>query len=662
MVIQVVNARWKKMKNKDLDKLIHKVVLRGDPKYRDLSLQDKVKLMDSFLNPESPKALIVDFDFSHTGRKINRRIYSKIGHIQTANDLVTPYLKPITEDHDMTAKKIIGRIIAADYVPTMEDAANHAKLRNFNSNVINELDKALFQLDYEKIRDLLKRYNLDKDKRWMGVGKISAKTKIVDKDAIERFIDGRYQTFSAETDSDTRICSECLVDWMKDGPCDHYWESDTFCMTGNMIGSGSSVVTHPADDLSLVTGLTFADSQDQKFDINISLDNIMFTDSHQQLVVVDKSEISMNDLIKKYVLSETLTEEEADTLYDSVFEDEQVKAFTVIEDDKEIKAIDCKLVKEARKILPAKALVGVFPITDAAHAKIATWLLVKGQEILDSEKVEGEDAVKISETISKAIVKKAKVYAVDQAAETSVKTVEEINIIVDDIAARYSEDKLKSISKEDFESKILDHVLKVAKDYSIDLSSGTALIEENTQLKDKVATIEANLDEQKVLLADLSNQKSLVEDRYGAIKIEYKELFADHLQLFKEIDVKNVLMEDFTEKVIKLLTVLKPSADLSDKSMKNIYSVLDSLDVSSLESKLNDGLTNQQVSQIDDPLIANVEQSTNSQDKLSDFEKNQIEKYKKISQETSKSNADKWFNNNIRKYCSKDFHPSKYLE
>ena len=52
-------------------------------------------------------------------------------------------------------------------------------------------------LDFEKIRDLIKSNDLHKDKKWMGIGKVSASARITDAAAIEKFIDGRFQTFSA---------------------------------------------------------------------------------------------------------------------------------------------------------------------------------------------------------------------------------------------------------------------------------------------------------------------------------------------------------------------------------------------------------------------------------------------------------------------------------
>src|SRR3990167_3982449 len=289
MVILVVSAWWKRMSK---EKLIHRVTIKGDPKYRDLSSHDRVKLIDQFLNPESPKALIVDFDFSHTGRRINRRIYSKAGHIQTATDLTSPYFKPITLNHEMDAEKIIGRIAKAVYVPLTNDAAQYFSTRGILPSIVNDLDNALMSLDFEKIRDLIKSNDLHKDKKWMGIGKVSASARITDAAAIEKFIDGRFQTFSAETDSDMYICSDCLQDWYKDGPCECGMPGpNSFMMTGNMIGGGSSVVTHPADDLSIVTNMMFSDSA---LDINTRIEDIMLVDSTQQLVIVDEQEILMN--------------------------------------------------------------------------------------------------------------------------------------------------------------------------------------------------------------------------------------------------------------------------------------------------------------------------------------------------------------------------------
>lgn len=747
------------------EKLIHKVTIKVDPKYGDLSSRDRVKLMDDFLNPSSPKALIVDFDFSHTGRKINRRIYSKLGHIQTASDLVTPYLKPITLDHEAEAQQIIGRIIEASFNSLVDEARQYLVSRNINPTIAQELDSALLKLDFEKVRDLLKGNHLQNDKRWMGIGKVSAKAKIIDKDAIERFLDGRYQTFSAETDSDMYVCSECLQDWYAKGICEcGFPGKDGFMMTGNMIGGGSSVVAHPADDLSFVTGMRFSDS---KLDTDISLEDMMIVDSHQQLVIVDKEELLMNELIKKFALDAEFTQEELDTFYNGVFELEDIKQIKIIEDGKELDKpiLDFKLSDEARKHLPPSVFIGthkVFPIFDSAHAMIADALARKAVSLLKDEdceecivelteeeakevdwakldeelslEVETEskdaklstearaklssktfcgpdrsfpvpdcahvtaarrligrasvsdgtkakilacvsrkakslgcsgDAEVVNQSIVDVISRRLKAYGCDTVAQVSQSDLDTIKKEVEDILASYTIEKLKSLDKEVFVSKVLDHVSEAAKTFDVSLTDNSQtqkLTDELNSVKIKLTGLETKHTEAQKALVDVSKQKDQSEDRYKAIKIEYKELFSDHAELFKSLDTKNEVIDNLIEKLVPILKIVSPTVSVDDKNVKNIYSSLDSIDVTSLESKLNSGLTHHSVSTVENPVQKVTPEPSPNQDSISAFEKTQIEKYKRLVKEGGKEVADKWFDSKMKKYCSKDFHPSKFME
>lgn len=740
------------------EKLIHRVTVKGDPKYRDLSSHERVKLIDQFINPESPKALIVDFDFSHTGRRINRRIYSKAGHIQTASDLVTPYFKPITLNHDGDAEKIIGRIVAASYSSLINDATQYFSNRGINPIVVNDLDHALMNLDFEKIRDLIKSNNLHKDKKWIGIGKVATKARITDVTAIEKFIDGRFQTFSAETDSDMYICSDCLQDWYKDGPCECGMPgANSFMMTGNMIGGGSSVVTHPADDLSIVTNMMFSDSA---LDINTSIEDIMLVDSTQQLIVVDEQEILMNDLIKKFALDQEMTSEEAETLYNWVFSHDEIKDAMVVEDDKEVKVADSKLTKKQRSALPKTLFAGTyrnFPVMDAGHVFIAQWLLRRTESILQDEvsasdeeceecivelteeeakevdwakldeeleaevevdsadaklssearnKLSGKsfcgpdrsfpvpdcahvtaakrligrakvsDSTKskimacvnkkakslgcggsedsISELIKSTIDRRAKAFGCSDTAQEVIKDLDQVKTAVKIVETKFALDALKSLDKDEF-SKIYNSVTEVAKEFGISVSD-TSTVE--TQLEDT----KARLADIEIMLANADKQRDAADERYKAIRIEYKELFSDHKEIYRLLDSKDEIVDNLVEKIVKILGILKPGVDLTDKSIKNIHLLLDSLDLSSLESKLNDGLTHRQVNIVDDPTLLVGDSKTSSTGKLAPFEKKVVDQYKKLIADSNKVTADKWFDTKMSRYCSKDFHPSKFME
>ena len=77
---------------------------------------------------------------------------------------------------------------------------------------------------------------------------------ITDEDAIKKFLDGRYLTFSAGSTTNRHVCSICDNDWATDGICEHrhgeQYDGETCVfITGDFIVLEGSIVNTPADDL-----------------------------------------------------------------------------------------------------------------------------------------------------------------------------------------------------------------------------------------------------------------------------------------------------------------------------------------------------------------------------------------------------------------------------
>ena len=142
---------------KDFDKIIQNVFIKLDPKIANLDNKEKTKLIDGIAASNGRQYLSVDFDFSHTGRKINRRIYSKIGHLSVPKTLISPYPKPITLNHEDGVQSIIGRFKNASYVDMMDEARTYFKKKRLNESGLNQIDEALTKLDYEKAADAFYR-------------------------------------------------------------------------------------------------------------------------------------------------------------------------------------------------------------------------------------------------------------------------------------------------------------------------------------------------------------------------------------------------------------------------------------------------------------------------------------------------------------------------
>lgn len=233
--------------------------------------------IDSILN--SGRKLQIDFDFSHGGKLINRRIYSTKGQKRVAQTLVE---KPLNIDHNDSAMSIIGRISKANVVSLAAEAKAFAAKARINEDKINDLIYGMENLDYEKIATILTKEKLLRLSGWKGVSKITATAVVSDEEAIKRFLDKRFLNFSAEQLPAARVCSVCLKDSINGEGCEH-WPGETYdgklCFTiaGDMRGMGAAVVMHPGDTDSILTAMTFVDRDEGEYsqplivDANVSV-------------------------------------------------------------------------------------------------------------------------------------------------------------------------------------------------------------------------------------------------------------------------------------------------------------------------------------------------------------------------------------------------------
>ena len=81
-------------------KLIDYIKIDPDPSLVSLSPRDKVKLMDNMFMNNSQKGLSITYDLSHSGRRINNRIYTTQGQQNGIPTLLNPYPKPILIHHN----------------------------------------------------------------------------------------------------------------------------------------------------------------------------------------------------------------------------------------------------------------------------------------------------------------------------------------------------------------------------------------------------------------------------------------------------------------------------------------------------------------------------------------------------------------------------------
>ena len=287
-------------------KLVDYIKINPDPSYADLSRREKVGIVDSLLNrSESRRGLYVTYDLSHSGRRINNRIYTVAGQQRGIDSLLTPYPKPIIKNHD-DHDDPIGRFVGGVWDDTSSDALA------FFDDVNDYMEvQAAFDADNPKrIYDSMKKYGLLTRAKWPGLGRMRVTAKISDQESIEKFLDGRYITFSAGSTTDRHVCSVCHDDWAKGDICEHRHGKiydDDLCVfvTGKFEVLEGSVVNMPADDLSQVLSMEMADSVriEDVSSLRVDKHTVYLTDSRYLLKDKEIEEISSDE--KKFKVPES---------------------------------------------------------------------------------------------------------------------------------------------------------------------------------------------------------------------------------------------------------------------------------------------------------------------------------------------------------------------
>tara|TARA_B100000029_G_scaffold242531_1_gene239803 strand:- start:1976 stop:3991 length:2016 start_codon:yes stop_codon:yes gene_type:complete len=303
-------------------KLIDYLTINPDPSLCKLSKVDKVKIMDGLFNTgDQQRGLDITYDLSHSGRRINNRIYTVKGQQDGINSLVTPYPKPILTHHDGDSDPI-GRFVGGRWDDLSNEALGYfAEVKDFM-----EVKRAFDSDDPERIYSSMKKYNLLTNKNWPGLGRMRVQAKITDEKAIEKFLDGRYITFSAGSTTDRHVCSICSSDWAQGDLCEHrhgkIYDGD-ICVfvTGKFEVLEGSVVNMPADDLSQVLSMEFSDEDIRRMSngkCEIDKDTIYLSDSVYNIMeknmsehVIETADVAVNEHVSEEPVEDTVVELDA---------------------------------------------------------------------------------------------------------------------------------------------------------------------------------------------------------------------------------------------------------------------------------------------------------------------------------------------------------------
>lgn len=170
-----------------------------------ITTENKEQLSESFGSGNKRK-LIVTMEAIHVGRTANYTYYTKEGLREGVNSWTHPYNKPVITHHNQHSGEPVGRILSAEYSESMPSGR----------------EGLLFTVE------------------------------ITDADAIEKVLDGRYQTVSIGATTDKVTCNICGTDRTKEW-CEH-WRGETYEGTtchfriGTTFGQEVSYVNVPADE------------------------------------------------------------------------------------------------------------------------------------------------------------------------------------------------------------------------------------------------------------------------------------------------------------------------------------------------------------------------------------------------------------------------------
>ena len=309
--------------------------------------------------------LICEIDATHSGTLINNRIYPPASMDKGIRSWTKPYKKPVLVNHDDAADPI-GRIIKAKYLKT---------------------NRGMESSDYKPI---LKASD--------GYGYTRLTLRITDSEAIQKIIDGRYETVSVRMSTDHAFCSICNTDWSADGPCEHtpgqmYDKKLAYITTGDLSYREMSFVNIPADEFAGVKEVLLSEDKMEREIVNIGL----YASNPEEKVFAD---LTSDENVNLYSFLDDKIEEGDEIILHLLDKSNKIEKFHKEEDVKpeEItkdKLIELDAVKEIVNEAVAKAKT-----EDAAKAKSdCEAALKKLEEELKKDCIPSEDHKKIVEEL-----------------------------------------------------------------------------------------------------------------------------------------------------------------------------------------------------------------------------------------------------------------------
>ncbi len=484
--------------------------------------EDKNSTLRVIKDSNKKYSLIIKADVSHAGRKTkNNAVYIPSRMKMSAKSYFSPYKKPVLLEHTTGGENMfsssppaspIGRVFAAEYKDLV-------KIGGKNPSSLNIKDSM------KMIKDLMKSGQIY-DPSFGGLGAIGVSLKITDQDAIEKFLDERYLTFSVgfkPIELFNPHTGKRLEDREEDDPYpfDTVDKLSGFIVVGQKEYIELSAVSIPASDLAIVESKELI--QDSFSEIDLSRMGESFKEKKENestYLIVDGFYNLEEDISKNKKDQENIRMSHLDIL-------NQKAKLSV----KEL------MTEEEFEQLSGDSFCGpdrTFPVTNALYYE-ASLEALKDSNLSEKDK----------EKVKNSIERKAKKLGIQK----------EKDLL----------ETLKDSSDFDLIKKSEEILSYVLQDRSIPLEEISILKDaknsSSKELEDSLKKINDSLKEEIKEKETLLEKKDLELKKVSGVALSVLKNIKDNLKVEKDFEVGELLKEKTSEDIKKELEeVLKDSA------------------------------------------------------------------------------------------------------
>lgn len=261
--------------------------------------QENVQILQESAKDKKKRKLIVKMEAIHVGRTKNFTYYTEEGLKAGLKSWTQPYNKPVLTHHNSYSGEPVGRILEAEY----------------------------------------------SDKTLSGKPGLIFTVEITDPDAIEKVLDGRYQTVSIGASTDKVTCNICGTDRTQEW-CDHYPgkkydEQTCHFIIGTTLGREVSYVNTPSDENAGNRSIQVVE-EDETGDTKESVQMQVFQMAEGLYQDAANPEVNLyehlNKDVKQIIDLMTAADERSETMPEEHQTQEEVKDETKIENPEEQQA------------------------------------------------------------------------------------------------------------------------------------------------------------------------------------------------------------------------------------------------------------------------------------------------------------------------------------